>query len=98
MREKVPDRNKEFSQSFTVAALSYLSDNEDALHRFLGESGLAASELRQLSESEDLLAGLVDYFLANEPLLVALCDEMNVAPEDVWRLRHTLNKDAGTWL
>lgn len=98
MREKVPNAAQEMSQSFTIAALTYLSDNEDALHRFLAESGLAADELRQLSESEELLAGLVDYFLSNETILMALCEQHDISTEDVWRVRRALNKDADAWL
>jgi len=98
LREKVPNAALEMSQSFIVAALTYLSDNEDALHRFLAESGLAAEELRQLSESEELLAGLVDYFLANEALLMAFCEQHDISTEDVWRVRRALNKDADAWL
>lgn len=73
------------------ACLGYLADNPDELLAFMQHAGLDPQALRSSIGTQRLQAGLVDYFAANEPILLALCANTGVNPESFMRVWHKLN-------
>lgn len=73
------------------ACLHYLAETPELLGTFLAETGLSPAGLRSALGGEALNRALVDYFAANESLLLALCASQNWAPESIMRVWARLN-------
>jgi hypothetical protein len=73
-----------------VAALEYLAAEPDRLSRFLGISGLGPQNLRQAASDPRFLASVLDYVIADEPLLIGLASSRDVPPERIVAARAAL--------
>ena len=71
--------------------LGHLAENPGELARFMDVAGYDAAGLRAAVDSAHLAAGLIDYFAAYEPLLLALCANNGLAPQAFMRVWHQLN-------
>lgn len=64
----------------------FLGSRQDDLERFFAVSGVDPSELRTRLGDPAFQRGLLDYVMANEPLLLAFCEEAGHDPATVARL------------
>ena len=80
----------ETSQTIALKALGYLAADEDLLEPFLDATGLAVADLRAGVTDSAFLAGILDYFLQNEALLLAFAGASELAPETIVRARQRL--------
>ena len=80
----------ETSQTIALKALGYLAADEDLLEPFLGATGLVVGDLRAGATDSAFLAGVLDYFLQNEALLLAFAASEELAPETIVRARQRL--------
>ncbi len=71
--------------------LHHLAEDLQELARFMGETGYSPDALRRSAGSQALARGLIDYFATNEPLLMALCANRHLRPEEFMRVWHKLN-------
>lgn len=71
--------------------LGYLAENPENLAEFMGIAGYDPQSLRAAVGSKDFGRGLIDYFAANESLLLALCANRSIKPEAFMRVWHRLN-------
>lgn len=71
--------------------LGHLAEDPEQLADFMGFAGYDPSRLRAALQSDQLAAGLIDYFATNEPLLLALCANNDLRPEDFMRVWQKLN-------
>jgi hypothetical protein len=67
------------------ACLQHLIQNPDQLAEFMVQSGLRPADLRGLVGTAGLKHGLVDYMVANEPLLLAVAAEAGISPDSIVR-------------
>ena len=88
MALKFPDT--ETAQAIALKALGYLAADEDLLNPFLGSTGLALADLKAGASDSAFLAGILDYFLHNEALLLAFAASEELAPETIVRARQRL--------
>ena len=93
MRPVVPRSEKaEMSAaSLADACLGYLAENPAELLAFMQFAGLDPDALRRSVGSSALQHGLVDYFASNEPILLSLCANSGMSPEQFMRVWHRLN-------
>ena len=80
----------ETSQTIALKALSYLAADSDLLEPFLGATGLSLADLRAGATDSAFLAGILDYFLQNEALLLAFAGASELAPETILQARQRL--------
>ena len=80
----------ETSQIIALKALGYLAADEDLLEPFLGSTGLVVGDLKAGATDSAFLAGILDYFLQNEALLLAFAASEELAPETIVRARQRL--------
>jgi hypothetical protein len=78
------------AEALALAALTFLSSDEDRISRFLGLSGLDPGTLRKAASEPGFLPGVLDYLAADEALLVAFADEAGIPPERIGQARHLL--------
>ena len=80
----------ETSQTIALKALGYLAADDALLEQFLGVTGLVVGDLRAGATDSAFLAGILDYFLQNEALLLAFAASEELAPETIVRARQRL--------
>ncbi|MBS1183207.1 MAG: hypothetical protein H6Q99_3087 [Proteobacteria bacterium] len=78
------------AEELAISALAYLAGNPDALGRFLSLSGIGPADLRVAAREPGFLAGLLEFFLADESLLLSFVEEAQVRPTMVAAARYAL--------
>jgi len=74
--------------------LGQLAEDPGQLAAFMGFAGYDPTALRRAVGTQQLATGLIDYFAANEPLLLSLCANHNIKPEQFMHVWHRLNPSA----
>lgn len=82
------------AEGLAISALSYLAGNPDALGRFLSLSGIGPADLRMAAREAGFLAGVLEFFLADESLLLSFVEEAQVRPTMIAAARHALVGDS----
>ena len=75
--------NKENAISVAVAGLAFLANDTKHLARFLGLTGINPDELRQVADSPEFLAGVLEYLQGDEPTLLEFSAANALDPDDV---------------
>lgn len=88
----VPPRSEPDISQLADACLGYLSENPEELLGFMQHAGLDPQSLRAALDTERMQHGLIDYFAANEPILLALCANQGMKPESFMRVWHRINR------
>ena len=74
------------------ACLGYLAEHPEELLAFMQQAGLDPRSLRASVGTAQLQRGLIDYFAANEAILLALCANAGWTPDTFMRVWHRLNR------
>ena len=61
--------------------LVFLAQDPDRIGRFLAVTGVGPGEIRERVGDIGFLAGVLDYILSDEPLLLEFSEQMEVPPE-----------------
>jgi len=80
----------EEATNLAIQVLAFLAGEDEALGRFLGTTGVSPDEVRANPEDPLLLAAVLDFLLADEPLLLRFCADVDVPPEWPARARAKL--------
>jgi hypothetical protein len=80
----------EKAEILALEALAWLAGQPDGIARFLTVSGLDATDLRRAAGDRDLLGSLLDFLLANEPLLLEFCQNASMPAPAVHKARFLL--------
>ena len=86
------DRNTSDVVALADACLGYLAEHPEDLLAFMQQAGFDPDSLRAALGTTRLQHGLIDYFAANEAILLALCANTGIAPETFMRVWHRLNR------
>jgi hypothetical protein len=73
-----------------LKCLSFLAEDGERLGRFLSLSGVSPDALRRDLGEPSFLAGVLDYLLSDEALLIAFSESAEVKPEAVVAARRKL--------
>ena len=79
------------SRSLGDLCLHQLAENPAQLAEFMTMTGYSPDALRRAAGGDGLDRGLIDYFAANEALLLALSANNNFKPDDFMRVWARLN-------
>lgn len=71
----------EEAENIALQAFLFISNNEQFLISFLRDSGIAISDLPQVTQRPEFLTGVLQYLISNEPLIKAFCLETNIKAE-----------------
>ena len=82
---------REEAENVAVGAFAFITSDEERLGRFLAVSGLQPDTIRSAAASPGFFAGILDYVVSDEPLLVALAKELNTKPEHIMQTHWTLS-------
>lgn len=77
-------------QVIALKALAFIAEGETRLERFLKATGMDLVSLRNAASDPSVLAGVLDYLLVNEGLLLAFCESAGLSPDQPARARTRL--------
>jgi hypothetical protein len=90
-RDANPSRaEQDAAEHLAIAALGHLATDPHHLERFLSLSGLDPSGLREAAASSGFLAGVLDFLLEDESLLLAFAADQGLRPEAIVKARARL--------
>ena len=81
---------REAAEQLAVSALGFLAAEPDRLSRFLSLSGLGPQNLRAAAADPAFLVSVLDYLLADEPLLLAFAADQGQTPESIGAARRAV--------
>jgi hypothetical protein len=82
---------REAAESLAIQVLTYLASEPERLGRFLALSGLGPQQLRIAAAEPGFLAGVLDYVIADESLLLGFADQAGIDPADVLHAQAALS-------
>ncbi|MCX5496419.1 DUF3572 domain-containing protein [Kaistia dalseonensis] len=72
--------DREAAEQLAIRALAFLAGEPEELGRFLALAGLGPDTIRTAAGDPGFLAGVLEYFMENEPLLLVFCAREKVRP------------------
>lgn len=78
--------------TIAIAALSYFATEPKTMDRFFALTGLDPSTLRDAARTPGFVAGLLDFVLADEKVLLAVAEAQETTPEAIMRARAALDR------
>ena len=61
------------AEAIAISALGFIASDPELLPRFLAITGIEASAIRRAASEPGFLAGVLQFIVAHEPTLLALC-------------------------
>jgi hypothetical protein len=83
-------REQAHAEQLGLEALVFIAGREDDMGRFMAEAGCDPTEIRERAADAEFLAGVLDFLLADERLLIAFAAELNLDPTAPARARRHL--------
>ncbi len=91
MRHPIKAAPSTSPESMAVSALAFVGSDAARLERFLSVTGLGPHNLRGAAADPGFYGSVLDYVLADEPLLLAFAADSGFEPGDVVLARQRLN-------
>jgi hypothetical protein len=86
---------RDAAESIALLALAFVASEDEQLARMLAETGLTAEDLRANAAEPTLLAGVLDFVLADEARLLEFCASTGLEPDRPARARAEFPGAAG---
>lgn len=75
MRNKKEKMNQELADIIALRALAFIAGDDNYLNLLMMETGLSQNELIKKSEDNLFLAGILDFILGHEKILINFCED-----------------------
>jgi hypothetical protein len=85
-----PKLTLEDAETLAICAVGFLAAREDLFLRFVALTGLSVDQVRERLGDPAVLGAVLDFMLADEALVLAFVQELDVAPELPARARRLL--------
>ena len=82
--------NREKSEIIALQALTFIAGQEKILSWMLSETGIDAGTLAQSAQNPEILAGVLDFLLMHEDILIDFCTNEKLDPTSMIRARQFL--------
>ena len=83
--------NDEQVAEIAISGLTFLAGEPEALGRFLTLAGIGPGDLRQVAREPGFLAGVLEFFMADESLLMAFAEATAIRPTMIAAARFALS-------
>ena len=85
------------AEAVAIAGLARIASDDHLMGRFSSLTGIAANDMREAAAQAGFLVGVLDFYLAHEPDLLAWCESEGWAPDTIIKARIALapNDTAG---
>lgn len=85
------------AETLAIDALSFLAAEEGLLARFAAVTGHTLASIRAEASSPDFLAGILDFLMSDESLLLVFASHKGVTPPEIAAARQALSPDVAAW-
>ncbi|MGI4851212.1 MAG: DUF3572 family protein [Janthinobacterium lividum] len=82
-----PQNSSSYQTIFILNVIAFLGESEGMLEALSLESGILPNQLRDDMTHPEVQAGIVDFLLSNESLLIQFCENHRILPAEVWKIR-----------
>ncbi len=89
-RKQISPMTPQDATNLAIFAVQHLSGDNELLSRFVALSGIDPSELRQIADSDAFMIAVLDFFMADEPSLLAFAASRGLNPADISKARAIL--------
>lgn len=79
--------DKDFAETVGFQAVSYVLTDEKRLDHLMRETGLGMQDFKNLEQNPETLAGVLDFLLSYEDLLMEFCEQFDHPPEIPLKVR-----------
>ncbi|WP_244635844.1 DUF3572 domain-containing protein [Chthonobacter albigriseus] len=86
---------REKAEEIAILGLQFLVGDPEQLGRFLALTGIGPLEIRSAAAEPGFLAGVLEFFMADESLLLSFAASRNLRPMMIAAARHVLAGEAG---
>ena len=83
--------DKQAAIDIAVKSLHHLGQDENELLQFVMASGVDISDINDMASTDAFLTGVLDYYMGNEPLLLAFTSVNSIDPADVSKARQAMD-------
>ncbi|WP_208995362.1 DUF3572 domain-containing protein [Roseibium hamelinense] len=83
----------EEAQGIATEALTQLARDPEQVGRFLAVAGIGPESIREAAAEPGFLAGVLEFYMGDEALLLAFCENANLRPTMIAAARFTLSDD-----
>lgn len=81
----------EIATQIAIDGLQYLAGDTEQLSRFVALTGMTPTDMRSAANSPEFLGAILDFYLGDEPTLLAFAASREIKPEDVQKARFVLD-------
>ena len=78
--------------AIAISALSHIATDEQILDRFLALTGLDPAALREVAGQRSFIAGVLDFVLSDDDLVIAVAEGQDIPPEAIMAARQSLDR------
>ncbi|MDF2366902.1 DUF3572 domain-containing protein [Sneathiella sp.] len=82
--------NHEKSEIIALQALTFIAEQEKTMSWMLTETGIDSGTLARSAENPEILAGVLDFLLMHEDILIDFCTNEKLDPTSITRARQFL--------
>jgi len=79
--------NKELAEITAIQAITFLAGDENHMSWLMNETGLSIADFSSIQENQDILAGVLDFLLTHENILLEFCEAQNIDPATLAKIR-----------
>ena len=90
MRHAAAPESSSDAEIIALRSIAYMSQRDNLLQQLIVETGMTTSTLSECTNDPDFLAGVFDFLLSNEQLLLEFCRFADVDPTRLHHIRHKL--------
>ena len=88
--------SRQDAEMIAISALGHLADEDGLLERFCALTGVDPGAFRSAAANSDFLGAVLDFYLADEPSLLAFAAARGFEPADIATARTRLDQHDGT--
>ncbi|TMJ04287.1 MAG: DUF3572 family protein [Alphaproteobacteria bacterium] len=74
---------RKIAENLAIQALGFMAADPERLGAFLAATGIGPEMIRRAAAEPSFLAGVLDYVVADEPLLIAVAEHAELGPQDI---------------
>ena len=78
------------AETIALMALSYVAERDTVMNQMVAQTGIAPATLHRRASDPELLAGVLDFLLSSETLLLDFCEAKKLSPDVIARVRQKL--------
>ena len=87
---KAPVATSDSAETIALMALSYVAERDTVMKQMVVQTGIAPVTLHRRASDPELLAGVLDFLLSSETLLLDFCEAKKLSPDIIARVRQKL--------